>query len=92
MPLKFAALKDTGCEGLSPSGATELAAGKEETFTCTHVLGAVGSYSNEASIEGNEGTGTKTSNKVTATVAAEPPSRSKRNRRSPAKRPTPPAK
>ncbi len=69
--LKFAALKDTGCEGLTPLGATELAAGAEETFTCTHKL-AVGTYSNEASIEGNEGTGTKSSNKVTAKVAAEP--------------------
>ena len=69
--LKFGALKDTGCEGITPSGATELAAGKEESFTCTHVL-AVGTYSNEASIEGNEGTGTKTSNKVSAKVAAEP--------------------
>ena len=71
VPLKFAALKDTGCSGLTPSGTTELAAGKEESFTCTHVLG-VGTYSNEASIEGNEGTGTKTSNKVTAKVLAEP--------------------
>ena len=71
LPLKFAALKDTGCEGISPSGATELAVGAEESFTCTHVL-AVGTYSNEASIEGNEGTGTKTSNKVTAKVPAEP--------------------
>ena len=72
MTLKFAALKDTGCEGISPSGATELAAGAEETFTCRHKLSAVGSYTNEASIEGNEGTGTKTSNKVTAKVNAEP--------------------
>ncbi len=71
MPLKFGALKDSSCEGLSPSGATELAAGAEESFTCTHKL-AVGSYTNEASIEGNEGTGTKTSNKVTAKVNAEP--------------------
>ena len=71
MPLKFSALKDTGCEGLSPSGATELGVGDEESFTCSHTL-AVGSYSNEASIEGNEGTGTKTSNKVVAKVNAEP--------------------
>ena len=72
VPLKFAALKDTACEGISPSGTTELAAGKEETFTCTHKLAAVGSYTNEASIEGNEGTGTKTSNKVIVKVPAEP--------------------
>ena len=69
--LKFAALKDSGCEGVTPSGATELEAGKEESFTCTHVL-AVGSYTNEASIEGNEGTGVEASNKVTAKVPAEP--------------------
>ena len=72
MTLKFAALKDTGCEGLTPSGTTELAAGGEESFTCSHKLSAVGSYTNEASIEGNEGTGTKTSNKVVAKVNAEP--------------------
>ncbi len=72
LALKFAALKDTGCESLAPSGTTELAVGKEELFTCSHVLGAVGPYNNEASIEGNEGTSTKTSNKVTATVNAEP--------------------
>ena len=69
--LKFAALKDANCEGITPSGATELAAGKEESFTCSHTL-AVGTYTNEASIEGNEGTGTQTSNKVTAKVPAEP--------------------
>ena len=70
--IKFAALKDTGCEGISPAGTTELAAGGEETFTCSHKLTAVGSYTNEGSIEGNEGTGTKTSNKVTTKVNAEP--------------------
>ena len=71
VPLKFAALKDTGCEGLTPSGATELKAAEEESFTCTHVL-AVGTANNEATIEGNEGTGTKTSNKVTVKVPANP--------------------
>ena len=60
--LKFSALKDTGCEGLTPTGTTELNVGEEESFTCTHVL-TVGTTTNEASIEGNEGTGTKTSNK-----------------------------
>ena len=69
--LKFGALKDANCESITPSGATELAVGKEESFTCSHVL-AVGTYTNEASIEGNEGAGTKTSNKVTAKVPAEP--------------------
>ena len=65
--LKFGALKDTGCEGITPPGATELKAGEEETFLCTHVL-AVGTYTNEASIEGNEETGKQTSNKVTVKV------------------------
>ncbi len=65
--LKFGSLKDTGCEGITPAGATELAAGTppEESFSCTHTLSAVGAYTNEATIEGNEGTGSKTSNKVT---------------------------
>ena len=95
--IKFSALKDTGCEGISPSGATELAAGAEEIFTCSHKLAAVGTYSNEASIEGNEGTGTKTSNKVTATSPPNRPTRSKSSRargESPTgwpKRPAPPA-
>ncbi len=71
LPLKFGALKDTGCEGITPSGPTELKVGEEESFTCTHVL-TVGTTTNEASIEGNEGTGKKTSNVVTVKVAAEP--------------------
>ena len=71
VPLKFGALSDTKCEGITPSGETELAAGKEESFTCTHTLG-VGSYTNEASIKGNEETGTETSNKVTVNVVEEP--------------------
>ena len=69
--LKFGPLQDSGCAGIA-GGASELGAGKETTFTCTHTLTAVGSYSNEASIEGSEGTGTKTSNKVIAKVLAEP--------------------
>ena len=66
VPLKFAALKDPNCEGITPPGATELAVGTGETFLCSHVL-TVGTYTNEATIEGNEG-GTKTSNKVTVKV------------------------
>ena len=38
VPLKFGALKDTNCEGITPAGATELAVGKEESFTCSHKL------------------------------------------------------
>ena len=67
--IKFGALKDAKCEGITPSGETELAPGKEESFTCSHVLTSVGPYTNEASIKGNE---EKTSNKVTANVPPEP--------------------
>ena len=70
--LKFSALKDSGCENISPSGATEVLNGKEESFTCEHTLSNTGAYSNEASIENTEGAGNKTSNKVTATVKTEP--------------------
>ncbi|MFZ1925148.1 MAG: choice-of-anchor Q domain-containing protein [Solirubrobacteraceae bacterium] len=67
--LKFGALKDNACESISPAGPTELEATTEETFTCTHKLTAFVKYSNEASIEGNEGTGTRTSNNVTVALA-----------------------
>ena len=68
--LKFGTLTDANCE-LITGGASELAPGAETTFSCTHTLAAVGPYSNEASIEGNEGAGTKTSNKVTVSVTEE---------------------
>ncbi|MGA8352873.1 MAG: choice-of-anchor Q domain-containing protein [Solirubrobacteraceae bacterium] len=67
--LQFGALKDSACESISPAGPTELAASAEETFTCTHKLTAFVKYSDKASIEGNEGTGTKTSNSVTVALA-----------------------
>jgi hypothetical protein len=67
--LKFGALKDSACESISPTGPTELAASTEETFTCTHKLTPFVKYSNEASIEGNEGTGRKTSNSVAVALA-----------------------
>ncbi len=70
VPLKFGTLTDANCE-LITGGASELAPGAETTFSCTHTLAAVGPYSNEASIEGNEGAGTKTSNKVTVSVTEE---------------------
>jgi uncharacterized repeat protein (TIGR01451 family) len=72
VPLKFSKLSDANCEGISPSGEVEIAPGGEQAYTCSHVLDKVGKYSNEASITGNEGTGEKTSNKVTVNVA-EPP-------------------
>ncbi len=74
--LTFGPLEDSGCEGVSPSGASELKEGQEETFTCSHTLTAAGTYSNEASIEGNEGTGKETSNTVIAKVERGPASKS----------------
>ena len=67
--LKFGALKDSACESISPAGPTELAASTEETFTCIHKLTAFVKYSNEASIEGDQGTSTKTSNGVAVALA-----------------------
>ena len=52
--LTFAPLTDAKCEGISPSGATELASGGEETFTCAHVLSSTGRYTNVASIHTSE--------------------------------------
>jgi hypothetical protein len=43
-----------------------------EDIDCQHTLTAVGTYSNEASIEGSDGTGTKNSNKVEVEVPPEP--------------------
>jgi hypothetical protein len=62
--LRFGALKDASCEGISPAGPTELESLGEETFTCSHKLGAFVKYKGEASIEGDEGTGLQTSNAV----------------------------
>jgi uncharacterized repeat protein (TIGR01451 family) len=65
--LKFSNFTDTKCEGIA-GGATELAAGASTTFTCHHKLTAVGTWTNVATIEGNEGTGKKESNEVVVKV------------------------
>ena len=70
--LKFGDLSDSNCSGISPSGGETLPAGSEQAYTCSHKLTSTGVYSNEATIEGNEGTGPETSNKVTAGTASEP--------------------
>ncbi len=68
-PLLFKALSDAKCSAISPSGEVELARGGEQVYTCSHELTEAGSYSNSASITGNEGTGTKTSNAVVVEAA-----------------------
>ena len=73
MALKFKPLSDSGCTGITPSGEETVAAiGGEQTYTCEHMLTSTGVYGNEASIEGNEGTGTETSNKVEVEVPTSP--------------------
>jgi len=69
--LKFGKLSDANCEGINPGGEESISPSGEQIYTCTHKLAAVGKYTNEASVEGNEGTGPETSNKVT-TKASEP--------------------
>ena len=63
LPLKFSALKDTGCRGSRPPARPNSPSAKKSPSPAAHARGR--HHTNEASIEGNEGTGTKTSNKVT---------------------------
>ena len=63
VPLGFSNLEDTACEGLS-GGPSSLKPGESATYMCEHTLASVGLYKNTASIEGNEGTGKRTSNTV----------------------------
>jgi uncharacterized repeat protein (TIGR01451 family) len=71
LSLRFAKLSDSGCEGIAPAGEATVAAGGQQTYTCHHTLGAVRSYSNEASIEDNRFQ-TATSNRVVVSVPEEP--------------------
>ena len=54
--LHFGPLTDSKCTNIQPAGGTELKPGEAETFTCEHLLTAVGKYMNIGTIEGNEGT------------------------------------
>src|SRR6202007_3060440 len=69
--LKFKALSDANCEGISPSGEVTIAVAGEQTYSCTHKLTSVGKYTNEASIEEEKGH-KEPSNKVTVNVPEEP--------------------
>jgi uncharacterized repeat protein (TIGR01451 family) len=68
--IKFSKLTDANCEGISPSGEVQVAAGGEQVYTCSHVLTSIGKYTNEATITG--AAKTQTSNKVTVNVPAKP--------------------
>ena len=87
--LKFTALKDSKCLGVSPSGETTLKAGETETFTCEHLWlkADENPYKNTASISG--GGIEKTSNTVEVEIK-KPNFRSRRNSGSRANRTTRP--
>jgi uncharacterized repeat protein (TIGR01451 family) len=69
--LKFKALSDGKCEGISPAGEVEVAVGGEQTYTCSHKLTAVGKYTNAAAIEESKGH-KEPSNEVVVNVPEEP--------------------
>ena len=69
-PLKFSPLSDQNCVNVSPAGASELAVGGAETFTCEHAVTSVGSWTNEAEIEAAGKR--KPSNKVVVKTLEEP--------------------
>jgi len=67
VPLKFTNFKDPGCTNIK-GGATELQPGQSATWTCEHKITEAGTYTNVATIEGGDGTGTKESNEVIVTT------------------------
>jgi len=69
--LSFTHFTDTKCEGIS-GGATKLGPGESTVFSCTHTLTGPGTWTNVATIEGNEGTGKKESNEVVVKVPPGP--------------------
>ena len=72
--LQFSHFQDARCEGISGGpGEKPLQPGQVTTFTCTHRLTAPGTWTNAATIEGNEGTGKKESNEVVVKVPTIPP-------------------
>ena len=71
VPLELGKLKDTGCSSINPAGTAVLPVGGNQAFTCSQLLSASGTYGDEASIEGSEGTGTRTSNRVAVEIAAQ---------------------
>ncbi len=71
--LSLSGLTDGNCTNIG-GGVSSLAVGANTTFTCEHVLTAVGSWTNEGTITGTPPGGagvTHTSNQVVVTVPAE---------------------
>jgi hypothetical protein len=53
--LPFSPLQDANCNNISPAGATELAPGSSETFTCEHTLTTPDQiWSNEVTVQSGE--------------------------------------
>jgi hypothetical protein len=80
VPLTFSEFTDEKCDSgtiAGGPGANPVEPGKSTTYTCKHVLVAVGKYTNAATVtgtppEGDGGPITHTSNTVVANVPAEP--------------------
>jgi hypothetical protein len=72
IPLTFSNFTDTACQGiLGGPGPFPVPPGEITIYTCEHTLTSVGQYANEASVEGSELSGKKTSNRVVVNVVAE---------------------
>ena len=73
IPLTFSTFTDAACQSiLGGPGAYPVPPGASTIYTCEHTLMTMGSYANEATVEGSEEAGKKTSNKVVVNVTAEP--------------------
>jgi hypothetical protein len=77
VPETFGELSDTHCEAISGGpGTRPLQPGEAATYTCLHVLSAVGTYTNEATITATTVGGlplTQTSNRVEVSVPPKSP-------------------
>jgi uncharacterized repeat protein (TIGR01451 family) len=73
VPVTFSNFVDTNCTNIAGGpGANAVPPGEVTIYTCEHTLTSVGEWANEASVEGNEEAGRKTSNRVVARVSATP--------------------
>ncbi|HTY96943.1 MAG TPA: hypothetical protein VMB91_07865, partial [Solirubrobacteraceae bacterium] len=72
--LQFSHFQDARCEGISGGpGEKPVQPGQVTVFRCTHRLTVPGTWTNAATVEGNEGTGSKESNEVVVKVPTIPP-------------------
>jgi uncharacterized repeat protein (TIGR01451 family) len=69
-PLKVEAIVDVNCTNIHGPGKSVLATGESTTYTCEHKLTEAGTYTNVATVAGNEKA--KESNSVSTVVPAPP--------------------